>query len=117
MKKFVSCGSMKEKSWKFDEKDAFCFLEWCEKFKFSYLEKFSHFTNFDEMKNLENSNKILYTLKNLKQTLTLGLSSFSPKLKCTNEAHGVKNEWLYRKYRRRVIQESSNKCFTILRKH
>ena len=57
------------------------FLKWCEKFKFSYLEKFSHFTNFDEMKNLDKSNKILSTLQNLKQTLTLSLSSCSPNLK------------------------------------
>ena len=72
-------------------KECFVFQKLCDKFKFSYLEKFSHFTNFDEMKNLENSDKILSTLKNLKQTLTLGLSSCSPKLKCENEAHGVEN--------------------------
>ena len=63
------------------------------------------------MKNLENSNKILSTLENLKQTLTLGLSSFSPNLKCAKEAHGIENELLYRRYRRRVTQESSNKWF------
>ena len=72
-------------------KKCFCVLEWCEKFKFSYFEKFSHFTNFDEMKNLENSNKIFSSLKNLKETLTLGLSSCSPKIKCANESHGVEN--------------------------
>ena len=76
---------MKEKvrSW---VKECFCVLEWCEKIKFSYFDKFSHFTHFDEMKILRNSNKILSTLTNLKQTLTLSLSSCSPKLKCKNEA-------------------------------
>ena len=78
-------------------KQMFVFWEWCEKFKFSYFENFSHFTNFDDMKILENSNKILSTLENLKQTLTLSLSSFSPKLKCTNEAHRVENQGLYRR--------------------
>ena len=61
MKKFVSWGSMKEKVWSLVKK-CFVFLELCEKFKFSYLEKFSHFTDFDEMKNLDKSNKILSTL-------------------------------------------------------
>ena len=71
--------------------EVFVFWKWCEKFKFYYFEKFSHFTNFDEMKILGNSNKILSTLENLKQTLTLSLSSCSPNLKCANEAYGVKN--------------------------
>lgn len=84
---------------------------------FSYFEKFSHFTNFNEMKILGNSDKILSTLKNLKQTLTLSLSSCSPKLKFTNEEYGVENEGLYRSYRKRVTHESSNKWFIILRKH
>ena len=84
MKKLVSRGSMREKSkvwWKM-----FCVLEWCEKFKFYYFGKFSHFTSFDEMKILRNLNKILSTLNNLKQTFTLSLSSCSPKIKCVNEA-------------------------------
>jgi hypothetical protein len=76
-----------------------CVLEWCEKFKFYYFVKFSHFTSFDDMKTRRNSNKILSTLKNLKQTLTLSFSSCSPKLKCANDAYGVENEGLYRKYR------------------
>ena len=116
MKKFVSWGSMKEKVWSLVKK-CFVFWKWCEKFKFSYFEKFSHFTNFDKMKILENLNKILFTLGNLKQTLTLSLSSCSTKLKCANESHGVKNGGLYRNYRQRVTQYSSNKWFIILRKH
>ena len=78
--KLVSWGSMNEKfrSW---VEECFCVLEWCEKIKFSYFDKFSHFTNFDEMKNIENLHKILSTLENLKQIVTLTLSSCSPKLK------------------------------------
>ena len=90
MKKFVSWCSMKEKLGRLVKK-WFVFWKWCEKFKFSYFEKFSHYTKFDDMKNSWNSTKILSTLKNLKQTLTLNLSSCSPKLKSTNEAYGVEN--------------------------
>ena len=67
-------------------KEWFCVLEWCEKVKFSYFDKFSHFTHFDEMKILRNSIRILLALTNLTQTLTLSLSSCSPKTKCTNES-------------------------------
>ena len=85
MKKLVSWGLMKEKVRSLVKK-CFCVLKWYEKFTFSSFEKFSHFTSFDEMKILRNSNKILSTLKNLKQTLTLCLSSYYPKPKCANEA-------------------------------
>ena len=85
IKKLVSWGSMKEKvrSW---VKECFWVLEWCEKIKFSYFDKFSHFTLFDEMKILRNSITVLSTLTNLTQTLTLSLFSCSPKPKCANEA-------------------------------
>ena len=69
-KKFLSWSSLKEKV-EFWWKNAFVFWEWYEKFMFSYFEKFPHFKNFDALKVLGNSNKILLTLKNLKQTLTL----------------------------------------------
>ena len=115
MKKLVSWGSMKEKVRSL-VKTCFCVLEWCEKFNFSYFEKFSHFTNFDEMRILGNSGKILSTFENLKKTLTLSLLSFSKMIKCANEAYGVENEGLYRKGRQRVSQESSNNWFNILRK-
>ena len=65
MKKFVLWGSMKEKVWS-SMKECFVFWKLREKFKFLYLEKFSNFINFDETKNLENSNKILSSLENLK---------------------------------------------------
>ena len=82
---WVSWGSMNEKvrSW---VEECFCVLERCEKINFSYFGKFSHFTCLDEMKNLRNSISILSTLTNLTQTLTLCLSSCSPKPKCGNEA-------------------------------
>ena len=98
-------------------KNVFCVLEWCEKFKFYYFDKFSHFTHFDEMKILRNSITILSTLTNLTQTLTLSFSSCYPKIKCANEDHGIENEGLYIKYRWRVAQELSNKWFITLRKH
>ena len=115
--KSLSHGVQWKKKFEVWWKNALCFEKLHEKFEFSYLEKFSHFTNFDEMKNLENSNKILASLENLKQTLTLGLSFCYPKLKYANEDHGVENEGLYRKDRQRVTQESPNKWFIILRKH
>ena len=92
-------------------------MKWCDKFKFSYFTMFSRFTSFDEMKILGNSNKILSNIKNLKQALTLSLSSCSPKIKCANEAQGVENKRLYRRYRRRETQGSPNKWFITLRKH
>ena len=91
--KFFTIHDEKVGPTRFDERKVrslvkkwFCVLEWCEKFKFYYFGIFSHFTSFDEMKILRNSNKILSTLKNIKQALTLSLSSCSPKLKCENEA-------------------------------
>ena len=65
MEKCVLWGLMKKKV-SSSVKECFMFWKLCEKFKFSYLEKFSHFTNFDEMKNIENSNKILSSIENHK---------------------------------------------------
>ena len=45
---------MKEKVLKFVER-VLIVEKTSEKFEFSYLEKFSHLTNFDRMSNLENS--------------------------------------------------------------
>ena len=98
-------------------KECFCFLERCETITFSYFDKFSHFTYFDELKILRNSITILSNLINLTQTLTLSLSPCSPKPNCANEAQGVKNEGLYSIYRRSKTQGSPNKWFIILRKH
>jgi hypothetical protein len=79
----MSLMNEKVRSW---VKECFCVLERCEKIKFSYFDKFSHFTHFDEMKNLRTSITFLSTLTNLSQTLTLSLSSSSPKPKYANEA-------------------------------
>ena len=76
MKKLVSRGSMKEKLevwWKN------AFVSWNGVRNLSFLTLESFHTSQVSMR--WNSNKIFSTLKNLKQTFTLSLSSCSPKLK------------------------------------
>ena len=88
MKFFVSWGSMKEKFevwWK----KSLCFENGVRSLSFVTLESFHTSQTSMIWKILENLHKILSTLENLKQNLTLSLPSCSPKLKCANEAHGI----------------------------
>ena len=73
----VSWSSMKEKFWSFVKK---CFelrkqVEVDDKFKFSYLENFSHSKNFDGMTNLEKTHaKSSFLSKNSSKLSLLGSS-------------------------------------------
>ena len=88
--KSVSHGVWWKKKFEVWWKNALCFENGVRSLSFLTLKSFHTSRTSRRWKILENSNKILFTLENLKQTLTLGLSSCSLKLKCTNEAHGVK---------------------------